>query len=338
MKAMSHVSSAPRRLRRAFTLVELLVVIGIIGILTSMILPAVQSAREAGRRSVCLNNLRQLGTAVQNHLQQQSVFPAGAAYYSKTTGKVATGPTAAEIAAGVRHSWPTALLPYLEETAIHRKYNFNVGWNHNKNKPIIIQPIKLLNCPSVPHSEGERVTIVNSANGAIAAVSDYMVIEAVGNVFYNALGVTPPGAKAQDGLPDREIRLKAALVRDGLSKTLMIEEDAGRPSYYVAPTKLGPLTVDYANKQDIVNGIALGSAWAQPDNMIGLHGTHYDGLSNGGTCFMNCTNNNEVFSFHPGGSCAALGDSGVRFVSDETDPRVFAAAVTRSGGESESLP
>lgn len=328
----------PFQQRRGFTLVELLVVIGIIGILTSMILPAVQSAREAGRRSVCLNNLRQLGTAVQNHLQNQGVFPAAAAVYTKATGRVLNGPTDAEITAGVRHNWPTALLPYLEESAIHRDYNFNVGWNHNKNKPIIIQPIKVLHCPSVPHSEGDRVTLVNSNNGAIAAVTDYLVIENVANVFYNKLGITPPGAKSQQGLPDATIRLKAAAVRDGLSKTLLIEEDAGRPTFYVAPTKIGPPNLEYANKQNVAGGVALGSAWAQPDNRMGLHGTAYDGLSNNGTCFMNCTNNNELFSFHPGGSNAVLADSSVRFLSDEMDARVMAAAVTRSGGENVSLP
>jgi prepilin-type N-terminal cleavage/methylation domain-containing protein len=324
--------------RRGFTLVELLVVIAIIGILTSMILPAVQSAREAGRRTVCQNNLRQLGTAVQNHLQQQGVFPAAAAYYSKSTGKVAVGPTDAEISNGVRHNWPTALFPYLEEAALHRSYTFNVGWNHHKNKPIITQPVKVLNCPSVPHSEADRVTTVNSSNGAVAAVSDYLVIENVGNVFYNAVGISPPGAKSQVGLPDDSIRLKAAAVRDGLSKTLFIEEDAGRPSYYVAPAQLGPQENDYANKQDIVGGVALGGAWAQPDNRMTLHGTHFDGLSNGGKCFMNCTNNNEMFSFHSGGSNAVLADSSVRFLSEEMDPLIIISAVTRSGGESEILP
>ena len=125
---------------------------------------------------------------------------------------------------------------------------------------------------------------------------------------------------------------------DGLSKTFLLHEVGGRPLYYVAPGKLGPTSNNYANKQDIVDGVALGGAWAQPDNMQTLHGTTFDGLSNGGACFMNCTNNNEIFSFHTSGSNAAMADGSVRFVTEDSDPVIFAAAVTRAGREAAALP
>ncbi len=323
--------------QRGFTLVELLVVIAIIGILIALLLPAIQSAREAGRRSTCLNQMRQLGIATHNHLDAQKVFYAAAAYYNKSTGRVYDNPSTAEKNASVRHNWMTALMPYLEEMSIHRNYNFKVAWNNSKNSKIIQSQISLLQCPSVPHTGGERLVPVNSG-GKMAATADYTVVENVSDKFYKAINAKVPKAANRLGLPDQADRLGIARVSDGLSKTMLIEEDAGRPFYYVSPGKLGPNSKNYTDKQDINNGIALGGAWAQPDNKMTLVGTQADGLKDPGTCFMNCTNNNELYSFHTGGSCAVLADSSTKFVPEDTDPLVFASALTRAGSETSSLP
>lgn len=323
-----------------FTLVELLVVIAIIGILISLLLPAIQAAREASRRSSCLNQMRQLGIAVHNHLDAHKLFPAGAAYYEKKSGRINNNPTQAEIDSGnyVRHNWPLALFPFIEEGSMTKKYNFKVAWSHASNRTIIGIPISLLQCPSTPHSAAERVTAVTSG-GVIAAATDYTMIAAVGDVFYKAIGVTPvPKAPARLAVPDYVDRIKASRVNDGLSKTFLIHECAGRPFFYVAPTKPGPTTKTYTHKQDVAGGIALGGAWAQPDNSQSLHGTKQDGLSDPGPCFMNCTNNNEVYSFHPSGVCAVLADSSTRTVTEDISATVFTATVTRNGGETLSLP
>src|SRR5436853_28198 len=97
----------PRRTRPAFTLVELLVVIAIIGILVALLLPAIQAAREAARRSQCMNNMRQVGIGLHNHVSAKGKLPSGGEGTVWTPGSIGTG---FDIT-----STYTQLLPYLEE-------------------------------------------------------------------------------------------------------------------------------------------------------------------------------------------------------------------------------
>ena len=126
------------RNRSGFTLVELLVVIAIIGILIALLLPAVQAAREAARRSQCQNNLKQLGLGLHNYHDVKGHFPIGADSVSQL-------------------SWRVYLLPYIEQDALFEKFDLGPGnWNGGANKE---GPNKLVhatnriasfNCPSVP--------------------------------------------------------------------------------------------------------------------------------------------------------------------------------------------
>ncbi|HUP77812.1 MAG TPA: DUF1559 domain-containing protein [Pirellula sp.] len=115
-----------------FTLVELLVVIAIIGILVGLLLPAVQSAREAARRMQCSNNLKQLGLAIHNYESANKKLPAGRSPSGLST-----------------HA---QLLPYLEQNAVYTLVNFGVAWDHATNTSARAVTVPTFNCPSDPVS------------------------------------------------------------------------------------------------------------------------------------------------------------------------------------------
>jgi prepilin-type N-terminal cleavage/methylation domain-containing protein len=118
--------------RKAFTLVELLVVIAIIGILVALLLPAIQAAREAARRSTCTNSLRQLSIAAQNYNDAQKRFP---------PGKVAKN-------GAWMTNWAIELLPFTEETTLYKLYNNAKANSDAVNKPVVQSLVSVMNCPS----------------------------------------------------------------------------------------------------------------------------------------------------------------------------------------------
>ncbi|MCY2992486.1 MAG: DUF1559 domain-containing protein [Planctomycetota bacterium] len=124
---------------RGFTLVELLVVIAIIGILCSLLLPAIQAAREAARRVQCSHNLCQLIVAVQNYHSAHTLYPPGTIE--------AQGPIQNH-AQGYHHNWLVQLLPYLEQKNAYNLIDRSVGVYHPKNAPVRRLTMKYLTCPS----------------------------------------------------------------------------------------------------------------------------------------------------------------------------------------------
>src|SRR5579883_319550 len=148
----------------AFTLIELLVVIAIIGVLVSLLLPAVQKVREAANRSQCQNNLKQLGLALQNYHDANACFPPG-----KLTG-----------AGAPNHGWIVRILPNIELDNLYRIYNIQVSWNVSPNDsptPNVNTPnqfrIKILQCPSAP---GKRSGTNNRG------ITDYSAINILNKV------------------------------------------------------------------------------------------------------------------------------------------------------------
>ncbi|MBM3994415.1 MAG: DUF1559 domain-containing protein [Planctomycetes bacterium] len=292
--------------RRGFTLIELLVVIAIIAILIGLLLPAVQKVRAAAARMQCGNNAKQIGLALHNYHDTRKFFPPGGV----TTAMPQLG-----IPSGVNHGWAVFILPQLEQEPLFKSYNFSASWNAAANKTAVATQVTALQCSASP---------TNGTLSGGAAVSDYAPVNLVDTAALAALGLVDNVAKSV-GVLDVNFTARMADVTDGLSNTILIAEDAGRPQLWRAGVQVAGSTVS-------------GAAWADRDAEYTLHGFTANGTSNPGPCAVNCSNNNEIYSFHTGGANVVLGDGSVRFLSTSVSIRIVAAMITRSGGESYSLP
>jgi prepilin-type N-terminal cleavage/methylation domain-containing protein len=142
--------------RTAFTLVELLVVVAIIGVLVALLLPAIQAAREVGRRASCQNNLRQLGLALHNFHSVRKVLPA-----SGWTTVGAGNPK------GKFVGWRPLILPHIEEAALEQMYDFDINWWEGGNLSVGLFPLAVFRCPSVPERKEVTAAIAKPPRPAI---------------------------------------------------------------------------------------------------------------------------------------------------------------------------
>jgi len=290
--------------RAGLTLVELLVVVAIVGVLVALLLPAVQSARESARRAQCSNNVKQVGLAVQQHVALQGMLPA---------------------ANDTFRSFLTGMLPYIEQKPLCDRYDFDKSWDDDANQDVIKQPIAVYRCPSVP----DPVTIDQLGDGRVASVADYTTPTMVSSELV-AAGIIP-SRKLAGALQPQPVPISTVL--DGLSQTLVIVEDAGRPALWTGrrkgPDELTPGCSNYA----VTGGRVVGAGWADPRQVTPVHGFSPDGLTCPGRCAINCTNNNEAYGFHPGGIVAAFLDGHVRFLNETIEIDTYASLVSSQGRE-----
>jgi prepilin-type N-terminal cleavage/methylation domain-containing protein len=283
--------------RRGFTLIELLVVIAIIGILFGLLLPAVQMARESSRRAACQSNLRQWGLAFHQHADLRTVFPWG---YHRTT-PVGT--------------FVPPLLPFIEQSNL--QYDTRKNWNDPTNLTAIRSELQILLCPSAP---GDH-RFDDAWPDQLPAAGDYAGTSGVNPGYCQMAGWPLYEPQENNGvLIHRDCPL--AWVKDGLSNTFLLLEDAGRPQLW----RMGRLA----------SGRSQNCGWADPDYSIALDGsdTLYTGSGQGaGPCVMNCTNDNEAYSFHRGICLSLLGDGSVRTLYQGIENCIFAALSTRASGE-----
>jgi prepilin-type N-terminal cleavage/methylation domain-containing protein len=308
---------AHHSLRKGFTLIELLVVIAIIAILIGLLLPAVQKVREAANRIKCSNNLKQVGLGLHNYQAQNGFFPPGAVTTSTTVAATETRRKLG-ITTPSDHSWTPFLLPFIEQDNLHRQYNFNAHWYSTANQAVRETLLSIFVCPSTPGGAQRFNQRTVGGVTARAAAGDYAPNNAYGAAL-EGLGLVDVAVNRNGILQVNQV-WSIAEIRDGTSNTSIIAECAGRPARYQAGRLISP-----TGQQD--------GGWADRENEYITHGYSADGTSTPGPCHTNCTNNNEVYSFHSGGAMHVLADGSVRFVKASMNIRLFVKLLTRSGDD-----
>lgn len=297
------------RVTPGFTMVELLVVIAIVGILIGMLLPAVQSVRESARRVRCKNNLHQIGLAFHDYHNSFNRFPPRRFKFL--------------------HSWAVYLLPHIEQQKVRDLYDMNSSWRTFRNQAAVQTIIPTFQCPTSRLSGTLRTQV---RRGIHAATNDYAPPSWVSEELVTA------------GYIRRRSNYKGLLwgtgasgfrdAIDGISQTLLLAEDTSRPLYFRADRKLGPKrSFMSGGNSGVIGGVVRGAGWADPANGIPMNGFTRDGGASPGPCPMNCTNNNEMYSFHVGGVHGLIADGSARFLTQTIEIDTMASLITAAAHE-----
>ena len=299
---------------RGFTLVELLVVIAIIGLLVALLLPAVNSARDAARRLQCTNNQKQLALAVLNFESAQRALPPS--YVRKSVNAELYGFDSTRWSNNNGHGLHTLLLPYIEEQALQDVIDFTYDWLERR-RPSIDEAnwfkgqrnLAIMLCPNAPTRQLPGLTDYAVCGQVTTGVAGTLVQRRLIPPRPDWTGMLQP-FRLLPGGRRRYIKIRMKQITDGMSKTILLSEDAGRPDEW-RDGKQG-------NRRDI-----SGSRWSDDDAEFWIHDIC------GRTQLMNCNNNNEIYSFHIGGAIFSFGDATVRFISEDVDPHILISAITR---------
>jgi prepilin-type N-terminal cleavage/methylation domain-containing protein/prepilin-type processing-associated H-X9-DG protein len=293
-----------RRRRCAFTLIELLVVIAIIAVLVALLLPAVQQAREAARRTQCKNSLKQIGLALQNYHGTQNGFPPGYISLFDSSGN--------DIGPG--WGWGVMILPELEQAALQSSLALTQPIEAPANANPRVMSLAVFICPSDSVRTPWSAVTRDALGNPMATICDVAAANYVG-----AFGVSEPGVDGE-GVFFRNSFVKMRDIRDGSSSTMLVGE---RSQKWCEATWVGAVTnaemfppsgSPAVPVTENAAGMVLGHTSDGPPNAAG-------------------TECNEFSSLHGSGAQFLFADGHAQFISSSINRAVFRALSTRAGGE-----
>ena len=298
----------PRDRNEAFTLIELLVVIAIIGVLVGLLLPAVQAAREAARRAQCVNNLKQIGLALQNYHGIHQTLPPG--YVSNFDGGGNdTGPG---------WGWAAMLLPQFEQTPIFNAINFSLAIESQDNATGRLANINNFLCPSDSAATAYWAVHRDAATGAPVR----NICQVAPSNYVGMYGLGEPGPDG-DGVFFRDSRVGLRDITDGTSQTILVGERSHRLG---EATWVGSVTdaVMFPTDNDNIGRYATETSSGM---VLGHAG---EGAGPGDPR----SDVNQFYSLHAGrGVNFLFGDGHVTFLKSTINYKTYLALATRGGGE-----
>jgi prepilin-type N-terminal cleavage/methylation domain-containing protein/prepilin-type processing-associated H-X9-DG protein len=360
-----------RQRRWGFSLIELLVVIAIIGVLVALLLPAVQGARESGRRAQCVNNLRQIGIAIMNYETAHKSFPTGAIYFNKGDAANACQGVHAERNFGAF----AMLLAQMEQVNAYNAINFNLaaGGNGGMWGGINVGAINSTGlgfrvssyiCPS------DLPTLQTFSGGNPYSQTSYAPSGGTWNIVAYLAGPTCADQDKGNGAFDDYTAYNAADVRDGLSNTIFVGETSRFPhdpdpelnqwsqtGLFQVSTSFDP-TGSTTRPQGFAFEVPkINAPMMQGDAPGGIGFNNTGGMFNSGSAGPNALPPGTAYpdtsdyrawllnpkyqqygqwgfrSLHPGGANFVFGDGSVKFIKDGVDMTTFWALGTRFGKE-----
>lgn len=348
-----------------FTLVELLVVIAIIGVLVALLLPAIQAAREAARRTQCLNNLKQIGLALQNHHTALGYFP---------SNQTAAGKDSGTTCESGYYSWVVSLLPYMEQHPLYESIDLSANMSdscisgvpisaNHPNAAAAATVVAGLVCPSdiVSHDNSAVLGSANPASDSYAAnagwptrVTGYQGERETPGEYNGFISLQNPGEHV-DWHPTGNISMK--MITDGTSHTAavaerLIQTESSQDGILSSPgvvksyhvTSAARTLADMASRcdsslthADLGQSAYFGRAWISGWTRTGATYMH---LKNPNTnhCHFTLTKSNGDFAItpssnHPGGVHLLLADGHATFIHDDINANTWWALGSRNSGD-----
>ena len=325
--------------RSGFTLVELLVVIAIIGILIALLLPAVQAAREAARRSQCTNNLKQLGLALHNYHDSFSQFPPSGLDYGWANSSSYEQDTPNKTIKN--HNGLLLMLPFIEQQALHDQFDFNQASGHytngtsgaslagdavaSGNAALVGTRVNAFLCPS---DSGDVLASASTHYGPVGGSTyrgmktNYDFSAENSYSYYNQWAHTGLGTRYMFG---ENSDCNFAAILDGTSNTVAMSETLRTVANGHCPTwgyrgwVMTGIDLDYG-----INVTSIPSNWSWVSDKVD-HNYRLRTWGTGG-------------SLHPGGLNVCLADGSIRFISETTPTTILDAISTISGSETTEMP